>query len=109
MDDILQRISDILSPIEDQDWHGKWRIQKVLELCRNKHTNTKGYAPIWDGICGKCGEGGHVWCDGNGGGIITFGASTSDNIATQNRDIDADREQARDSIIRHRNHTKTSE
>lgn len=37
MTDTLQRIADILQPIADQDWHGKWRILKVIELCSNKH------------------------------------------------------------------------
>jgi hypothetical protein len=37
MTDTLQRIADILQPIADCDWHGKWRIKKVIELCSSKH------------------------------------------------------------------------
>lgn len=33
----LTEIAGLLKPIAEQDWHGKWRIQKVLELCQSKH------------------------------------------------------------------------
>jgi len=37
MDNILETIAGTLEPIAEQDWHGKWRIKKAIELCRNKH------------------------------------------------------------------------
>lgn len=31
---VLERITDILSPVQDYIWAGKWRVLKVLEMLK---------------------------------------------------------------------------
>lgn len=42
MDDILNSIKGLLEPIAEQNWHGKWRIKKAIELCSTKQSESIG-------------------------------------------------------------------